>query len=324
MIDDKSYNFEYKNTIIPLKDAGSDSDNKIVTEFNSLIAELDLKYSFAKLFHLSETDWKNYPISLHYKDSSLTLKDFVKENVEKSEELKLLNSINGLEKIHQLNMTVNFLNSSGNKEMIAVCTETLRLFQDVYNTFALARFSFLEGFRKLHLYSTLKWESGVYGQYWIRTSYLNNAIIWYNSCFDILLQTLWIAKKYYISKRIKSTELRFEDLWLRYDEVLARCKDTDIPESCISTFVNKDSVKYVRQSANKLKHRNSLRYKEFCDPNLIMFTLGDYNSKSTEASTDIEEVITELTSYHKAFVALVDEVKKIISTEFKNNYNIAI
>lgn len=324
MIDDKSYNFEYKNTIIPLKDAGSDSDNKIVTEFNLLIAELDLKYSFAKLFHLSATDWKNYPISLHYKDSSLTLKDFVKENVEKSEELKLLNSINGLEKIHQLNMTANFLNSSGNKEMIAVCTETLRLFQDVYNTFALARISFLEGFRKLHLYSTLKWESGAYGQYWIRTSYLNNAIIWYNSCFDILLQTLWIAKKYYINKRIKSTELRFEDLWLRYDEVLARCKDTDIPESCISTFVNKDSVKYVRQSANKLKHRNSLRYKEFCDPNLIMFTLGDYNSKSTEASTDIEEVITELTSYHKAFVALVDEVKKIISTEFKNNYNIAI
>ena len=82
MIDDKSYNFEYKNTIIPLKDAGSDSDNKIVTEFNSLIAELDLKYSFAKLFHLSETDWENYPISLHYKDSSLTLKDFVKENTE--------------------------------------------------------------------------------------------------------------------------------------------------------------------------------------------------------------------------------------------------
>ena len=78
MIDDKSYNFEYKNTIIPLKDAGSDSDNKIVTEFNSLIAELDLKYSFAKLFHLSETDWENYPISLHYKDSSLTLKDFIK------------------------------------------------------------------------------------------------------------------------------------------------------------------------------------------------------------------------------------------------------
>ena len=320
MIDDKSYNFEYKNTIIPLKDAGSDSDNKIVTEFNSLIAELDLKYSFAKLFHLSETDWENYPISLHYKDSSLTLKDFVKENLEISKELKLLDSINDLEKIHQFNMMENFPNASSDKETVAVCTETFRLFQDVYNTFALARFSFLEGFRKLHLYSTLRWESGAYGQYWIRTSYLNNAIIWYNSCFDILLQTMWIGKKYYIDKK----NLQFKDLWLRFDEVLVRCREADIPDACIKSFSNTSTVEHVRELANKLKHRNSLRYKEFCDPNLIMFAFGDYNSKSTEASTGIEEVITELTSYHKAFVALVDEVKVIISTEFKNNYNIAI
>ena len=230
----------------------------------------------------------------------------------------MLNSINGLEKIHQLNMTENFLNSSGNKEMIAVCTETLRLFQDVYNTFALARISFLEGFMKLHLYSTLKWESGAYGQYWIRTSYLNNAIMWYNSCFDILLQTLWIGKRYYMNI------FQLEDLWLKYDDVLAKCRENKIPEECFKSFANESCVKFVRLSANKLKHRNGLRYKEFCDPNLIMFALGDYNSKSTEASTGIEEVITELTSYHKAFVALVDEVKEIISTEFKNNYNIAI
>ena len=318
MIDDKSYNFEYKNTIIPLKDAGSDSDNKIVTEFNSLIAELNLKYSFAKLFHLSETDWENYPISLHYKDSSLTLKDFVKENVEKSEELELLDSINDLEKTHQFIMMENFPNASSDKETVAVCTETFRLFQDVYNTFALARFSFLEGFRKLHLYSTLRWESGAYGQYWIRTSYLNNAIIWYNSCFDILLQTLWIGKRYYMNI------FQLEDLWLKYDDVLAKCRENKIPEECFKSFANESCVKFVRLSANKLKHRDGLRYKEFCDPNLIMYAFGDYNSKSTEASTGIEEVITELTSYHKAFVALVDEVKVIISTEFKNNYNIAI
>ena len=105
MIDDKSYNFEYKNTIIPLKDAGSDSDNKIVTEFNSLIAELNLKYSFAKLFHLSETDWENYPISLHYKDSSLTLKDFVKENLEISKELKNYQHYTNFAKAAKENLT---------------------------------------------------------------------------------------------------------------------------------------------------------------------------------------------------------------------------
>ena len=268
--------------------------------------------------HVSETEGENCPISLDDKDSSLTLKDFVKENVEKSEELELLDSINDLEKTHQFIMMENFPNASSDKETVAVCTETFRLFQDVYNTFALARFSFLEGFRKLHLYSTLKWESGAYGQYWIRTSYLNNAIIWYNSCFDILLQTLWIGKRYYMNI------FQLEDLWLKYDDVLAKCRENKIPEECFKSFANESCVKFVRLSANKLKHRDGLRYKEFCDPNLIMYAFGDYNSKSTEASTGIEEVITELTSYHKAFIALVDEVKVIISTEFKNNYNIAI
>lgn len=142
--------------------------------------------------------------------------------------------------------------------------------------------------------------------------------MWYNSCFDILLQTLWIGKRYYMNI------FQLEDLWLKYDDVLAKCRENKIQEECFKSFANESYVKFVRLSANKLKHRNGLRYKEFCDPNLIMFALGDYNSKSTEASTGIEEVITELTSYHKAFVALVDEVKEIISTVFKNNYNIAI
>lgn len=318
MIDDKSYNFEYKGTIIPLKDVGIDSENATINEFNSLISELNLKYSFANLFRLSEDEWKKYPISIHYKDSRLTLKDFVKKNIEISKELKLLDSINGLEKTHQFKIMGNFPDASCDKEMVAICTETFRLFQDVYNTFALAKFSFLEGFRKLHLYSTLKWESGAYGQYWIRTSYLNNAIMWYNSCFDILLQTLWIGKRYYMNI------FQLEDLWLKYDDVLAKCRENKIPEECFKSFANESCVKFVRLSANKLKHRNGLRYKEFCDPNLIMFALGDYNSKSTEASTGIEEVITELTSYHKTFVALVDEVEEIIRIEFKNNYNIAI
>lgn len=276
MIDGKSYNFEYKGTIIPLKDVGIDSENTIINEFNSLISELNLKYSFANLFSLSEDEWKKYPISFHYKDSTLTLENFVKENLEISKELKLLDSINGLEKTHQFNMMENFPNTSCEKETVAVCTETFRLFQDVYNTFALAKFSFLEGFRKLHLYSTLKWESGAYGQYWIRTSYLNNAIIWYNSCFDILLQTLWIGKRYYMNI------FQLEDLWLKYDDVLAKCRENKIPEECFKSFANESCVKFVRLSANKLKHRNGLRYKEFCDPNLIMFALGDYNSKSTE------------------------------------------
>lgn len=324
MEEGKSYCFVYKGTTIPLEELGKDSEDATINEFNSLILDLNLNYSFAKLLHLSEEEWVNYPISFYYKGKLITLREFVNENQKLSNELRLLESINGLEKNHQLSMLTNRINGKCDKETVAVCTETFRLFQDVYNTFALARFSLLEGFRKLHLYSTLKWDSGAPGQYWIRTSYLNNAIIWYNSCFDILLQTMWIGKKYYINKKINKKNLQFEDLWLRFDEVLARCREADIPETCIKSFSDTSTVKHVRGLANKLKHRNGLRYEEFCDPNLIMYDFGDYNSRQTESSTNIEEVISELISYHKAFITLVDEVKKIVSKEFKGNYNIII
>lgn len=202
---------------------------------------------------------------------------------------------------------------------LATCNETFRLFQDVYNTFSLARFALLDGYKKLHLHSTITWESGDKAQLWVRTYYLNNAIIWYNSCFDILLQTLWIGKKYYQNK-----SLTFQQLCNDFNRILRECDLKYIPEKCMENFSKSDICKYVRDKANKLKHRNGLRYKEFVDPNLCWFKLKDYDSLKTVSSVDIEEVISNLTEYHKSFIALIEEVKEIINNEFTEKYNISL
>lgn len=315
--------FEYKDRLIPLNEVEKASDETI-SEFNTLIERLNLKYSFAPLFHLSGNEWDSYPIKLHYKNQVLSLKEFVDENKQLSKDLQLPNSINGLEKRHQLQLAHKSFSGNISEEDLAICIEVFRLFQDVYNTFALARFSFREGFRKLHLYSSIPWDSGAFGQYWIRTSYLNNAIIWYNSCFDILLQTLWIAKQYYVGKELRKTTLVKEDVIQNIDKVLIGCKEKCILDSCIKEFSKKDSRKFVRNKANSLKHRNGLRYKEFKDPNSILFLLKNYNSSSTESSVDIENVVSNLTSYHKDFVSLIEAVKNIVSEEFRVKYNVEI
>lgn len=315
--------FEYKDWLIPLNEAGKASD-ETMSEFNTLIERLNLKYSFAPLFHLSENEWDSYPIKLHYKNQVLSLKEFVDENKKLSKELELPNSINGLDKTHQLQLAQKSFSGNISEEDLAICIEVFRLFQDVYNTFALARFSLREGFRKLHLYSSIPWDSGAFGQFWIRTSYLNNVIIWYNSCFDILLQTLWIAKQYYIGKKVNKTILVKEDIIQKTDKVLIGCREADILDSCITEFSKKDSRKFVRNKANSLKHRNGLRYKEFKDPNSILFLLKKYNSSSTESSVNIEDIVSSLTSYHKDFVSLIEEVKNIVSEEFRVKYNVTI
>lgn len=315
--------FEYKDRLIPLNEVGKASDETI-SEFNTLIERLNLKYSFAPLFHLSENEWNGYPIKLHYKNQVLSLKEFVDENKQLSKDLQLPNSINGLEKKHQLQLAQMSFSGNISEEDLAICIEVSRLFQDVYNTFALARFSLHEGFRKLHLYSSIPWDSGAFGQYWIRTAYLNNAIIWYNSCFDILLQTLWIAKQYYIGKKVNNTTLVKEDVIQNTDMVLIGCKKIFVLDSCITEFSKRDSREFVKNKANSLKHRNGLRYKEFKDPNSILFLLKNYNSSSTESSVNIEDVVSNLTSYHKDFVSLIEEVKAIVSEEFRVKYNVEI
>ena len=106
--------------------------------------------------------------------------------------------------------------------------------------------------------------------------------------------------------------------------VLIGCKKIFVLDSCITEFSKRDSREFVKNKANSLKHRNGLRYKEFKDPNSILFLLKNYNSSSTESSVNIEDVVSNLTSYHKDFVSLIEEVKAIVSEEFRVKYNVEI
>lgn len=311
--------FRYKGHDIQLVDTRRDSTDPLIIEFNALIEKLNLRYSYAKLFELKDEQFLDYPINLIYKNKQYSLNEFVDEDIRLSRELSFAGSINGLGAIHNLEVIDLAMSSRLSEEELATCIETFRLFQDVYNTFSLARFALLDGYKKLHLHSTITWESGDKAQLWLRTYYLNNAIIWYNSCFDILLQTLWIGKKYYQNRLCT-----FLGLCNDFDTILSKCRLEHIPEKCMENFSKSDICKYVRDKANKLKHRNGLRYKEFVDPNLCWFKLKDYDSLKTVSSVDIEEVISNLTEYHKSFIALIEEVKEIINNEFTEKYNISL
>lgn len=325
MDQEQRFGFDYKDRYIPISDVGKAGD-EITNEFNSLIDHLKLKYSFATISKLTDSEWEEYPINLRYLDKSISLRQFVKENIQLTEELVLLHSINGLEK-HQIDVINNRICYHLLEEDVAICNEVFRLFQDVYYTFSLARFSLLEGYRKLHLCSTVDWKSGAFGQYWIRTAYLNNAIIWYNSCFDILIQTLWIARLYYIDKDNKNErekEFVKKDIILNLNKVRARCKEKYINDLCVREFKNELSWFFVHNAANCLKHRNTLHYSELMDSHKVLFVLNEYHSTRAESVISLEVVIENLISYHNCFVSLVNEVKAIVSAEFKSRYNIEL
>ena len=321
--------FAYKDFPISLKEVGKSSKNPIIQEFNSIYEELNLKYSFSKLSSLSDNFFGESPIYLHYKEQKMTLTDFVSENNEMAKELILLPGIAGLEVQHTFNLLIQQIESKKIQEdSVAICIETFRLLQDLYNTFAMARYSLLQGYQKIHSYNIIKWDSGTYGQYWIRAINVNNSIVWYNSCFDILLQTLWIGKKYFL----QNSKSNFIDIYnlKQYETILHKCRLEVFPENSdkkiLKDFMETEPFKGLRSKANALKHRHSLRYYELSPKNLIAFLSADdkgYSSTKTLSFFSIDDTIIDLIKFHKIFIPLVVEIKKILAQEFLK-YGISI
>ena len=121
----------------------------------------------------------------------------------------------------------------------------------------------------------------------------------------------------YREKVNNTTLVKREDVIQNTDMVLIGCKKDICFRQLYYRILKRDSREFVKNKANSLKHRNGLRYKEFKDPNSILFLLKNCNSSSTESSVNIEDVVSNLTSYHKDFVSLIEEVKAIVSEEFR-------
>ena len=74
--------------------------------------------------------------------------------------------------------------------------ETARRFQDLYDEICSARFALINACRE-NFPEYLSTDVNFKGHLWIRTQFLNNAIIWYNNAFDIFLNVLVIYYKIY-------------------------------------------------------------------------------------------------------------------------------
>ncbi len=181
-----------------------------------------------------------------------------------------------------------------------------------------------------------------------------NAIIWYNSSFDILLQTLWIGKEvfktiefdgYYnsqVKKDSKAINLirncsYFENCDFykyvnkgesksyreineeNYIDILKECKIEHFQKekyNYLHKFKNTILDVKLRPLANSLKHRNGIRYGEtYPIPNIAIWTKnGKANPLITEKVDDVIEILVQ---YHKAFIPLIETVYQEINFHFQ-------
>lgn len=195
-------------------------------------------------------------------------------------------------------------------------TETVRRMQDCYQCISAGKYNLIRA--QLRSYPNIVNPTKKSNNY-IRSIYLNNALHWYNSAFDLLLQVVWFHYRLYekSSKKLSLTE--------DFDKVLSQCKvdkikayNEIVPASIIDAIeVLQRRYAECREWTNNLKHRRFIRYRELEGkgrPAVITtiplegesvwaaFKNGRvaYNSMETELSLSMCQVKKTLAFCHKA------------------------
>lgn len=276
---------------------------------------------------------RNVPVNILYNGKKNSLYDFLKENRAFETQLPQVNEINSLELIHELGVIFKHLEKRD--QYHAVIIETFRVLHDLSFSLNTARYALMQAHRKLHFTSELKWSTG-WEQLWNRAVWLNNAIVMNNSCFDKLIQAVWIGfesfngyQKTDNKGKPKGPKLTPRDLYTQngLNRVYKFCDYNTIkgrlPIDVNAIIYSKYSteLKNVREYANRIKHRGGMRYKGlFPYGSIGVLNREDcYSSTRTQIEDDMDEVIQHVKTYHIAFCQLVKDVFDCIMEEFNKH-----
>ena len=143
----------------------------------------------------------------------------------------------------------------------------------------------------------------------------------YDSCFDKIIQAVWIGTESFAEKKYSRASL-FEttDLEKVYRDCWRRNQINDIPDQFgeIKIF-KKDNLETISNYAQKIKHRGGMRYEGMFSFGEISIVNGGYDPYTTRNTIDIDNVVDELKAYHIALMELVSSVAEKLINVFKQH-----
>ncbi len=190
-------------------------------------------------------------------------------------------------------------------------------FFELYHLIASARNALINAHQKFFDSNIMSWEHSYLPQLWMRFQYLKNAIVWYDSCEDYILQIIWFGFEMYPiiidgaeSYKANLKKCNYSSVIKRLGEIADNNIEAKNLKDTMAKYHNDEEVKNLRNNlANVLKHHGNLQIGGLEDIRLGVIQKKDkngddiFNSKWIDPDiVDIDETIQLIKSVHEKFI----------------------
>lgn len=207
--------------------------------------------------------------------------------------------------------------------------ETARQFQYLYDSICAARFNLCTACKQNYSTSFLRRDSSPRAHMWIQIQFINNAILWYNATFDILLQVIWFYYELYQLLKTPYTltsETYYSILKACTRQSVFKLGESVVPNTLMDSIKKLDTQMKcnILEWANHLKHRGNIQYTEYKNQyasflrlkgenknNLLeLLKEGEvvYNSSDNVFAISINDAINMMIKYHQSLVEVSKEL----------------
>ena len=179
-----------------------------------------------------------------------------------------------------------------------------------------------------HPSGTHSWKHNYYNTFRSRSFNLMTSILWYNNCFDYIVQVVFLSQGLYKNIKALSPKSKIETIIkeCKVDNVLRELRKSSDNEKLtnLSKILDDFSKQYsyVRELANAIKHKGGVRVNGLELNTTYQIKLLDesgevtYNSREIEEieelSIDLDNTISILIEGHVRFVKTIREIVDII------------
>lgn len=149
------------------------------------------------------------------------------------------------------------------------------------------------------------WKNGYKYNLFLRSEHLKNAILWYNSCADYILQIIWFAFDFYSNINDYEREM----FKCNYDAINTKLNlfknktNASLLQSKIKTFYNNNKIKKLRDLSRRLKHKQGLDFIGLNRSRISEIRTQNISSSIlNKKQIDIDTTINEIAEVHKLIV----------------------